>query len=56
MHMVTSIIQYLLLAPTFVNVISIYAFANINDISWGTKGSDKVMTDLGVVAEAARTR
>ncbi|SNX81787.1 Chitin synthase 4 [Melanopsichium pennsylvanicum] len=48
-HMITSIVQYLLMAPTFVNVISIYAFANINDISWGTKGSDKVMTDLGVV-------
>ncbi|EPQ26218.1 uncharacterized protein PFL1_06153 [Pseudozyma flocculosa PF-1] len=51
-HMVTSLVQYILMAPTFVNVISIYAFANINDISWGTKGSDKVMTDLGVVGGA----
>ncbi|CCF54212.1 hypothetical protein NDA11_001232 [Ustilago hordei] len=55
-HMFTSIIQYLLMAPTFVNVISIYAFANINDISWGTKGSDKVMTDLGVVGGAGNNQ
>ncbi|GAC73696.1 chitin synthase/hyaluronan synthase [Moesziomyces antarcticus T-34] len=55
-HMVTSIVQYLLMAPTFVNVISIYAFANINDISWGTKGSDKVMTDLGVVGGAGNNQ
>ena len=55
-HMFTSIIQNLLMAPSFVNVISIYAFANINDISWGTKGSDKVMTDLGVVGGAGQNQ
>ncbi|KAN0063634.1 Chitin synthase 4 [Thecaphora frezii] len=52
-HMVTSLVQYILMAPSFVNVISIYAFANINDISWGTKGSDTVMTDLGVVTTSS---
>lgn len=51
-HMFTSIVQYLLMAPSFVNIISIYAFANIHDVSWGTKGSDTVATDLGVVAGA----
>ncbi|CEH18035.1 glycosyltransferase family 2 protein [Ceraceosorus bombacis] len=51
-HMFTSIIQYLLMAPSFVNVISIYAFCNVHDVSWGTKGSDKVETDLGVVGNA----
>ncbi|PWZ02557.1 putative chitin synthase 4 [Testicularia cyperi] len=55
-HMVTSILQYLLMAPTFVNVISIYAFANIHDISWGTKGSDTVMTDLGVVGGSGKNQ
>lgn len=34
---------------SFVNVINIYAFCNTHDVSWGTKGSDKVSTDLGVV-------
>lgn len=52
-HMFTSIIQYLLMAPSFVNVINIYAFCNTHDVSWGTKGSDKVSTDLGVVSAAS---
>lgn len=26
-----------------------YQFANVHDISWGTKGDNKVATDLGVV-------
>lgn len=50
--MATSIVQYLLMAPSFVNVINIYAFCNVHDVSWGTKGSDKVETDLGVVGGA----
>ncbi|WFD00403.1 chitin synthase [Malassezia yamatoensis] len=40
-HMVTSSIQYFWLAPSFVNVINVYAFCNLHDVSWGTKGSDK---------------
>lgn len=54
-HMFTSVIQYLLMAPSFVNIINIYAFANIHDVSWGTKGSTDVATDLGVVAVAGTT-
>ncbi|WFC98122.1 chitin synthase [Malassezia yamatoensis] len=45
-HLVTSIIQYMLLTPSMVNIINIYAFCNTHDVSWGTKGSDKV-DDLG---------
>ncbi|KAF8529171.1 glycosyltransferase family 2 protein [Hysterangium stoloniferum] len=41
-HMFSSFVQYLLLAPSFVNVINVYAFCNLHDVSWGTKGSDKV--------------
>lgn len=41
-HMFTSFPQYLLLAPSFTNVINVYAFCNLHDVSWGTKGSDKV--------------
>jgi chitin synthase len=40
-HMFTSFIQYLLLAPSFINILMIYAFSNWHDVSWGTKGSDK---------------
>lgn len=40
-HMVTSVGQYFFLAPSFVNVINVYAFCNLHDVSWGTKGSDK---------------
>ncbi|KAH7025783.1 chitin synthase 3 [Microdochium trichocladiopsis] len=40
-HMITSFIQYLLLTPTFINVLNVYAFCNTHDISWGTKGDDK---------------
>ena len=40
-HMFTSFAQYLLLMPSFINVLMIYAFSNWHDVSWGTKGSDK---------------
>ncbi|RYP47906.1 hypothetical protein DL768_006122 [Monosporascus sp. mg162] len=40
-HMITSFIQYLILTPTFINILNVYAFCNTHDISWGTKGDDK---------------
>ncbi|EOR03651.1 hypothetical protein E3P92_02229 [Wallemia ichthyophaga] len=40
-HMFTSFPQYLLMAPSFINVLNVYAFCNLHDVSWGTKGSDK---------------
>ncbi|KAF8727491.1 hypothetical protein AX14_007350 [Amanita brunnescens Koide BX004] len=48
-HMITSFIQYLLMSPSYINVLNVYAFANVHDVSWGTKGDNKVNTDLGVV-------
>jgi len=69
--MITSFFQYLLIAPSYINVLNVYAvsrtfngmsaigptrsylshaqFANVHDVSWGTKGDNKVSTDLGVV-------
>ncbi|KZT33743.1 putativechitin synthase [Sistotremastrum suecicum HHB10207 ss-3] len=40
-HMFTSFPQYMLIAPSYVNVLNTYAFCNLHDVSWGTKGSDK---------------
>lgn len=40
--MFSSFLQYLCLAPSFINVLNVYAFCNLHDVSWGTKGSDKV--------------
>ncbi|KAJ3263156.1 Chitin synthase, class 2 [Chytriomyces hyalinus] len=39
-HTITCLLQYLLMIPTFTNVLMVYAFCNIHDISWGTKGQD----------------
>jgi len=41
-HMLTSFPQYMGLAPSFTNILNVYAFCNLHDVSWGTKGSDKV--------------
>ncbi|CEP15640.1 hypothetical protein [Parasitella parasitica] len=48
-HMFSSFIQYILLSPSYTNVLNIYAFCNTHDVSWGTKGDNTVATDLGVV-------
>ncbi|KAI0930946.1 Chitin synthase 4 [Taiwanofungus camphoratus] len=48
-HMITSFPQYMLMAPSYISVLNVYAFANVHDVSWGTKGDNKVSTDLGVV-------
>ena len=40
-HMLTCFLQYLLLTPTYVNILNVYAFCNTHDITWGTKGDDK---------------
>ncbi|ODQ68265.1 hypothetical protein NADFUDRAFT_48915 [Nadsonia fulvescens var. elongata DSM 6958] len=36
-HMITSFFQYLLISPSYINVMNVYAFCNIHDISWGTR-------------------
>ncbi|KAF9070089.1 chitin synthase-domain-containing protein [Rhodocollybia butyracea] len=39
---------YMLLSPTYINILNIYAFSNLDDISWGTK-QDTLEIDLGAV-------
>lgn len=40
--MFSSFFQYLCIAPSFTNILNVYAFCNLHDVSWGTKGSDTV--------------
>ncbi|TFK26540.1 chitin synthase [Coprinopsis marcescibilis] len=55
-HMFTSFIPYLLLSPTYINVLNIYAFANLDDISWGTKQDAEPETDLGAVMQDSHSQ
>ncbi|KAJ3414646.1 Chitin synthase, class 2 [Chytridiales sp. JEL 0842] len=48
-HIFTSMIQYLFLLPSYVNILMVYAFCNLHDVSWGTKGDNAPSTDLGAV-------
>ncbi|TFK24585.1 chitin synthase [Coprinopsis marcescibilis] len=41
-HMLHSFLQYFILAPCFTNILNVFAFCNLHDVSWGTKGSDSV--------------
>ncbi|KAG8815203.1 hypothetical protein FRC17_000832 [Serendipita sp. 399] len=51
-HLFTCLGQYTLLSPLYLVVLNIYAFANLDDITWGTKGSDIVQpSDLGNVVQ-----
>ncbi|KAG0331756.1 Chitin synthase, class 1, partial [Podila humilis] len=46
-HMLTSFVQYMLLMPSYVNILNVYAFCNTHDVSWGTKGDNSTHSDLG---------
>ncbi|WVQ84997.1 hypothetical protein IAT38_007161 [Cryptococcus sp. DSM 104549] len=49
-HLFTCFLQYILFSPTYVNVLNAYAYSNLHDLSWGTKGSDAAQeSDLGAV-------
>ncbi|KAI8834321.1 glycosyltransferase family 2 protein [Chytridium lagenaria] len=48
-HMGTSFVQYLLMVPSFVNILMVYAFCNLHDISWGTKGDTQQQLDVAPV-------
>lgn len=41
-HMFHSFGQYILISSSYINVLNVYAYCNWHDVSWGTKGSDKV--------------
>jgi chitin synthase len=37
-HVCVAFFQYFYMLPSFVNIMIVYSFCNINDLSWGTKG------------------
>ncbi|TIB77873.1 hypothetical protein E3Q23_01082 [Wallemia mellicola] len=39
-HLFTSFPQYLLLAASYINVLTTFAFSNLHDLTWGTKGDN----------------
>ncbi|RHZ35439.1 Chitin synthase 1 [endosymbiont GvMRE of Glomus versiforme] len=44
-HMFTCLVQYILLFPFYINVLTVYALCNTHDISWGTKGDSNCRTE-----------
>ena len=40
-ELITSLMSYIFFSPTYVNILQIFAFCRIDDLSWGTKGLDK---------------
>lgn len=40
-HMFTSFPQYLVMMTSYINILTVYAYCNWHDVSWGTKGADK---------------
>ncbi|WAR63939.1 hypothetical protein PtB15_16B98 [Puccinia triticina] len=55
-HLLTCMLQYLLLAPAYINVLNVYAFANLHEFSWGTKYQNIILTDLGVAVFAGDSK
>ncbi|KAI8067842.1 chitin synthase 1 [Gongronella butleri] len=55
-HLFTSMPQYLVLLPGYVNILNIYAFCNTHDVSWGTKGDTAISQDLGVVTKVSEKK
>ncbi|KAJ3133279.1 Chitin synthase, class 2 [Irineochytrium annulatum] len=50
-HVFTCLLQYLFMVPSFINIFMVYAFCNLHDVSWGTKGIDKADPLVHVVAK-----
>jgi cellulose synthase/poly-beta-1,6-N-acetylglucosamine synthase-like glycosyltransferase len=48
-HMFSSIVQYFLLAPSFTNVLNVYAFCNLHDVRNFTHGLISANTRAGLL-------
>ena len=39
---IPTMIQYLFMLPTFMNIFIIYSFCNVHDVTWGTRDSNLI--------------
>jgi chitin synthase len=39
-HIITCFVQYMLFLPAMINVLGIYSFANLHDVSWGNRPAE----------------
>jgi chitin synthase len=46
-HLLATIVQYYAMLGTMVYTLNIYAFCNVHDLSWGTKGAEAVVSHSG---------
>ncbi|KAJ3339091.1 Chitin synthase, class 2, partial [Kappamyces sp. JEL0680] len=53
-HVLTCMVQYLVLFPTFINVFMVYSFCNLHDVTWGTKGATKEAEPVGAAAKVVK--
>ncbi|GAA6062856.1 hypothetical protein JCM10212_006109 [Sporobolomyces blumeae] len=53
-HLFTSMAQYMLFAPIYINLLNIFAFSNLHDFSWGTKEQNKAEIDLGITRKVGK--
>ncbi|GAA5980582.1 hypothetical protein JCM5350_004355 [Sporobolomyces pararoseus] len=53
-HLLTSMAQYMLFAPIYINLLNIFAFSNLHDFSWGTKEQNKAEIDLGITRKVGK--
>lgn len=44
-HMLTCLLQYFLMIPSYTCTLQIFAFCNTHDVSWGTKGDNNPQDD-----------
>lgn len=49
---ISSFLQYLVLVPSYINILMVYAFCNLHDVSWGTKGDNTTAAPLAAVKTA----
>eukprot|EP00475_Leptophrys_vorax_P011595 TRINITY_DN1815_c0_g1_i1.p1 TRINITY_DN1815_c0_g1~~TRINITY_DN1815_c0_g1_i1.p1 ORF type:complete len:855 (+),score=207.54 TRINITY_DN1815_c0_g1_i1:352-2565(+) len=56
MSLFSSFLQYVFITPAFMVMFPIYSFANVHDISWGTKDLDQVQSNEKEKINAASLR
>lgn len=51
---VSVFLQYIFMMPTYLNIFTVYSFANLNDISWGTKVGGEI-DEVGPLVDRIRS-